>query len=161
MKKREKRGLRPNVCMLVYNGRGQLWIGERLDKKGHWQFPQGGVEKGASVRENVLRELREELGLSPRALGRIRKLKSKHAYLWKNIPDYARGKWVGQSQTFWLVEFTGEDSHFNIAADTTPEFRRWRWASVTAIRKLAAKERRKGYEAPLREFLALKRQRAL
>lgn len=153
--------LRPNVCMLVYNERGQLWIGERFDKRGHWQFPQGGVEKGASIRENVLRELREELGLSRRVLGKIRKLKSKHSYLWKNVPDYARGKWVGQSQTFWLVEFIGKDSHFNVTADKTPEFRRWKWASVTTIRKLAAKERRKGYEGPLREFLALRKTRAL
>jgi len=157
----KKMPLRPNVCMLVYNSRGQLWIGERFNKRGHWQFPQGGVEPGASLKENVLREIREELGLSPRSLGRIKKLKSRHSYFWKTIPDYARGRWWGQSQTFWLIEFTGDDSDIDLAADREQEFRRWKWASVTTIRKLAAKERRKGYEAPLGEFLALKKSRSL
>ena len=157
MRKEEKKPLRPNVCMLVYNARGQLWIGERFDKKGHWQFPQGGVERGASLKENVFRELREELGLSRAALGKVKKLKSRHSYVWKSIPDYARGRWWGQSQTFWLVQFLGDDTDIDLAADRQQEFRRGRWASVTTIRKLAARERRRGYAAPLREFLELKR----
>ncbi len=161
MTKEKKKPLRPNVCMLVYNSRGQLWIGERFDKKGHWQFPQGGVERGASLKENVVRELREELGLRRTTLGKIKKLNSRHSYLWKSIPDYARGRWWGQSQTFWLVEFCGDDADIDLSADSDQEFRRGRWASVTDIRKLAAKERRKGYEAPLKEFLELKRNRAL
>jgi hypothetical protein len=41
---KRKLPLRPNVCMLVYNARGQLFLGERLRNKGHWQFPQGGAE---------------------------------------------------------------------------------------------------------------------
>jgi putative (di)nucleoside polyphosphate hydrolase len=157
MTKVNKPRLRPNVCMLVYNSRRQLWIGERFDRKGHWQFPQGGVERGASLKENVLRELREELGLSRDVLGKVKKLRSRHSYMWKTIPDYARGSWCGQSQTFWLVQFMGDDGDIDLAADREREFRRWRWASVTMIRKLAARERRKGYEAPLREFLQLKR----
>jgi 8-oxo-dGTP pyrophosphatase MutT (NUDIX family) len=119
------------------------------------------VERGASLKENVVRELREELGLRRTTLGKIKKLNSRHSYIWKTIPDYARGRWWGQSQTFWLVEFRGDDADIDLSADSEQEFRRWRWASVTAIRSLAAKERRKGYEAPLKEFLELKRNRTL
>lgn len=157
MKREKKMPLRPNVCMLVYNSRGQLWIGERHDKKGHWQFPQGGVELGATLKENVMRELREELGISRKTLGRIRKLKSRHSYLWKVVPGYARGRWWGQSQSFWLVEFQGSDSDFDLTREKDREFRRWRWASVTTVRAVVAKERRKGYAGPLKEFLELKR----
>ncbi len=143
--------------MLVYNSRGQLWIGERYNKKGHWQFPQGGVERGSTLKQNVVRELYEELGLSKKHLGKIKKLKSRHSYLWKVVPDYARGRWCGQAQSFWLVEFRGSDKDFDLCVEKDREFRRWRWASVTTIRKLAAVERRKGYEGPLREFLSIKR----
>lgn len=157
MKLARNQKLRPNVCMLVYNSKGQLFLGERFNKKGHWQFPQGGIEKGKSERETVIRELREEIGVTKRAIGRIRKLKATHRYLWSKIPDYAVGRWVGQAQTFWLVEFVGKDADMNLAATKDREFRDWRWCSATAVRRLAAPERRKGYRSALSEFLSFKR----
>jgi putative (di)nucleoside polyphosphate hydrolase len=153
----KKNKLRPNVCMLVYNAKGQLFLGERYNRKGHWQFPQGGVEPGRSRRDTVIRELREEIGAPKRALGKIVKLKATHAYLWNKIPGYARGKWVGQQQTFWLVKFTGSDRDINLATSSDQEFRSWRWCSVTTVRRIAAKERLSGYKAALEEFVDLKR----
>lgn len=157
MVKEKKQRLRPNVCLLVYNAKGQLFLGERLGKRGHWQFPQGGVERGRSLKETVIRELREEIGVGKRSIGAITKLSATNHYLWKKVPDYAVGKWVGQSQTFWLVEFTGENSEIDLTTTDDPEFRSWRWCSVTLVRRLAAKERRQGYEAALREFVAFQR----
>jgi putative (di)nucleoside polyphosphate hydrolase len=157
MAKKTKLSLRPNVCLLVYNPKGQLFLGERLGKRGHWQFPQGGVERGRSRKETVLRELREEIGIGKKSIGAITKLSATHEYLWKKVPDYAVGKWIGQSQTFWLVEFTGKDSEIDLATTDNPEFRSWRWCSVTAVRRMAAKERRYGYEAALLEFVAFRK----
>lgn len=151
--------LRPNVCMLVYNRRGELFLGERLNKKGHWQFPQGGAERRYTLRENVVRELKEELGLPRRALGSIKKLKATHEYDWKKIPDYAKGRWRGQAQTFWAVEFTGRDTDIQLDAFEEPEFKQWRWASVAKVRKLADRRRMKGYEAALHEFLEIRPKR--
>lgn len=144
--------LRPNVCMLVYNRKGQLFLGERLGKFGHWQFPQGGVERGSSLKENVLRELCEELGLTKRQISVIKKLRAVHSYLWKRVPAYAKGRWAGQRQSFWLVEFVGRDSEIDIKGSKEPEFARWRWCSVRTVKRLAAKERLPGYEQPLKEF---------
>ena len=107
---KRKLPLRPNVCMLLYNKKGELFLGERINKRAHWQFPQGGAEKRYSLRENVVRELKEELGIPRRTLGSIRKLAATHEYDWAKIPAYASGKWRGQSQTFWMVEFVGNDS---------------------------------------------------
>lgn len=151
---KRKLPLRPNVCMLVYNARGQLFLGERLRNKGHWQFPQGGAEPAYSLRENVVRELKEELGIPRRTIGSIRKLKATHRYDWEKIPSYAKGKWRGQSQTFWMVEYRGKCSEIDLDAHKEPEFRRWRWASVSMVRKLAQPRRLVGYEAALREFQA-------
>ncbi|MFN4896406.1 MAG: NUDIX domain-containing protein [Pseudomonadota bacterium] len=145
--------LRPNVCMLVYNRKGQLFLGERLGQPGHWQFPQGGVEPGEALKANVLRELREEIGISKEQIGAIVKLRARHSYLWKRIPSYAKGRWVGQKQTFWLVEFIGRDGDIDLASAEEPEFNRWRWCSVGVVRRLAAAERLPGYEKALEEFL--------
>lgn len=156
---KKKHRLRPNVCLLVYNSKGQLFLGERLGKRGHWQFPQGGVERGRSIKGNVLKELQEEIGVTKQSIGAVTRLCATNQYLWRTVPDYAVGKWVGQSQTFWLVEFRGEDSEIDLTTTDDPEFRSWRWCSVTSVRRIAAKERRKGYEAALREFLAFKKKK--
>jgi putative (di)nucleoside polyphosphate hydrolase len=140
--------------MLVYNSKGKLFLGERKNRQGHWQFPQGGAEEQYSLRENVKRELAEELGLSRRAIGRIVKLQSTHEYDWEKIPAYARGRWRGQSQTFWLVEFVGEDSDIALDAYHDPEFSSWKWCAPRTVRRFAAPQRLPGYEAPLREFEA-------
>lgn len=139
--------------MLVYNRKGELFLGERLGKPGHWQFPQGGVEREASLKTNVLRELREELGITEQQVGRVLKLRARHRYLWKRVPAYAKGRWEGQQQTFWLVEFIGRDGDIDLVSGDEPEFSRWRWCSVRAVRRLAAKERLPGYERPLAEFV--------
>lgn len=144
--------LRPNVCMLVYNRRGQLFLGERLGKPGHWQFPQGGVEPRESLKENVLRELHEELGITREHVGILTKLRARHSYVWKKVPAYARGAWIGQRQTFWLVEFIGKNRDINLDAGDEPEFSQWRWCSVRGVRALAASERLEGYEKALKEF---------
>ena len=153
-KKRKPQLLRPNVCMLVYNRKGQLFLGERLGKPGHWQFPQGGVEPDETLKANVLRELHEELGVSRSHIGSLTKLRARHSYLWRKIPKYAKGRWVGQRQTFWLVEFVGRNSDIDLTSAEEPEFRLWRWCSVRTVRRIAAPERLIGYEKALGEFEA-------
>jgi len=151
--------LRPNVCMLVYNRKGQLFMGERINRRAHWQFPQGGAEPRYTLRENVIRELKEELGVPRRTIGKITKLKATHEYDWKKVPAYAKNRWRGQAQTFWLVEFIGKDTEIVLDSFEDPEFRRWRWASVAVVRKLANKRRLKGYEAALKEFVEFRAKR--
>jgi putative (di)nucleoside polyphosphate hydrolase len=143
--------------MLIYNRKGQLFLGERYGKAGHWQFPQGGVEARESLRTNVLRELKEEIGISRKQIGVVTKLKARHRYLWKKIPAYARGRWIGQAQTFWLVEFIGEDVDIDLEATDDREFQDWKWCSVTTVRKVAARERIAGYEQALKEFLEFRK----
>jgi putative (di)nucleoside polyphosphate hydrolase len=153
----KKLPLRPNVCMLVYNTKGKLFLGERYGEPGHWQFPQGGAESRYTLRQNVFRELREELGLKKRSIGKITKLESTHEYEWRTPPRYAHKKWRGQKQTFWLVEFVGTDSDIDLTTHNEPEFASWRWCSVAEVKRSAAPFRLAGYKGPLREFLELKR----
>src|SRR5262245_38788123 len=98
---------RPNVCMLLLNKDNLIFLGERHGNPGVWQFPQGGVEEGLSLEENVIKELHEEVGADKELFKIIKKLNAKHEYDFRTVPEYAKGVWRGQSQTFWAVRFEG------------------------------------------------------
>jgi putative (di)nucleoside polyphosphate hydrolase len=115
-----------------------------------WQFPQGGVEAGTSLEENALREAQEELGVDGSLLRVLKLLKSTHEYEFSNIPHYAVGKWRGQSQRFFLLEFLGSDSDINLNL-FSPEFEAFRWCTSSQVRELAEKKRLPGYAQPLQE----------
>ena len=51
------------VAAAVMNTKGELLVGERIDRPGAWQLPQGGVDQGESVVEAASRELFEEMGV--------------------------------------------------------------------------------------------------
>ena len=137
--------------MLVYRPDGHLILGERSGSPGAWQFPQGGVEEGYSLEENVLREIVEELGIAPPLLSITARLKATHKYDYAITPAAAVGKNRGQSQTFWLVHFSGKDSDVHIE-NSCGEFMAWRWATPSEVRAIAEPIRRPGYEKPLLEF---------
>jgi len=152
----KKLPLRPNVCLLVFNKAGKLLLAERAGKGGRWQFPQGGAEPGLTLEENVVKEVGEELGIKPKQIGRIIKLKCTHEYDWDKPPAYARNIWRGQSQTFWLVEFKGQDSDIDLASciedGDEQELMSWRWCSTDEVRELAEPKRIDGYLKALAEF---------
>ena len=143
---------RPNVCMLVYNRSFHLWIGERFGAS-TWQFPQGGVNQRKPVRDSVIRELREELGLRSRHLGLITPLEATHRYEFQRTPPRWQGRWVGQEQTFWAVEFLGRDEEIDLTGHHPQEFSRWEWCPADVVLQRVEPIRRPGYERPLVEYL--------
>ncbi len=151
-KKVKRLPLRQNVCMFVINKKGEIFLGERLGEPGVWQLPQGGVEKEFSIEENVIRELNEELGAPVRCFQIIKRLKGRFRYLWRTPPKYAKGRWRGQSQTFWLVKFIGRNSDITLKGEPQ-EFSSWMWCAPSQIRLLAEPKRMKGYSAPLKEVV--------
>jgi ADP-ribose pyrophosphatase YjhB (NUDIX family) len=55
-------GIRPAVSAVIFDRRGRLLLQQRSDG-GQWGLPGGSVEIGESVRDAVIREVREETGL--------------------------------------------------------------------------------------------------
>ena len=53
---------RPNAGIIIFNKEGKLLWCKRKTGDG-WQFPQGGIDKGESPEEAILRETYEEVGL--------------------------------------------------------------------------------------------------
>lgn len=149
---------RPNVCILLYNSAGRLLLGERFGSPGVWQFPQGGVSEDGTLEESVIREIEEELGITSSSLGKVTKLASTHRYDFAVPPKYAVGRFRGQSQTFWAVEFTGKDSEIDLKTHEPQEFSDWKWCTVDEVKTIAEPKRLTGYSAPLGEFERLMKQ---
>lgn len=59
--------IRPGVAAIIQNGEGKILLQRRSDN-GLWGLPGGSVEIGESVREAILREVREETGLTVEVL---------------------------------------------------------------------------------------------
>jgi len=143
--------LRPNVCLLILDPRGRLFLGERRGCPGVWQLPQGGVDPGLTEEECALKEAHEELG-APRERFRIlTRLSALNEYDFDEPPPRARGKWRGQSQRFWVLRYLGADDEIDLDR-FEPELMAWRWCSVGEVRRLAEPKRVRGYESALAEF---------
>ena len=51
---------RPCAGVVLINGEGLVFAGQRLDRPDAWQMPQGGIDTGETPRQAALRELSEE-----------------------------------------------------------------------------------------------------
>ena len=58
-------GIRPGVSAVIFDRRGRLLLQQRSDG-GQWGLPGGSVEIGESVADAIVREVREETGLTVR-----------------------------------------------------------------------------------------------
>jgi putative (di)nucleoside polyphosphate hydrolase len=114
---------RSNVGAILKRADGRIFIGERSNVPGAWQFPQGGVKKSETPQAALSRELLEELSLDS-ACYRVVESKGPYRYLFP--PGRTKEGFDGQEQTYFLIEFTGTDSNIDVKTDE-PEFVRFRW----------------------------------
>lgn len=56
-------GVRPSASAVIFDRQGRILLQQRSDG-GQWGLPGGSVEIGESVRDAVIREVREETGLT-------------------------------------------------------------------------------------------------
>jgi putative (di)nucleoside polyphosphate hydrolase len=123
-------GYRPNVGIILANGRGQLLWAKRINQDG-WQFPQGGINRNESPEKALYRELREEIGLRPESVEVVACTKG---WLRYRLPQRllrfdTKSGFVGQKQKWFLLKMLAEDRHVQIDATSKPEFDGWRWVS--------------------------------
>lgn len=152
---------RPCAGLAVFNRAGLVFIGRRIDGPEHvdaehaWQLPQGGIDPGEDPWPAALRELYEETNIrSVEPLGEIAD------WLAYDIPRAIagpawRGRYRGQSQKWFALRFTGEESEIDIAHPAgghKPEFAEWRWERIENVPALVVPFKRPAYERVVREF---------
>ena len=152
---------RPCVGLMVLNRQGLALIGRRIGGPEHtdethvWQMPQGGIDRGEDPWPAALRELQEETDItSVQRLGEIAE------WLNYDIPREIvgqawNGKYRGQTQKWFALRFTGQDSEIDIAHPAgghEPEFVAWRWEKLDNLADLVVPFKRKVYERVVAEF---------
>ncbi len=147
---------RPGVGVLLFNGDGKVFVGQRLDSKLEaWQMPQGGIDEGEDPTTAALRELEEETGVPAHLVEIIAETPDWHYYdlpadmvgtIWK-------GRYAGQRQKWFSMRFLGTDA--DVAIDQPhPEFKAWRWTAVDTLVDLAVPFKRELYTDVIRILAA-------
>ena len=77
-------------------------------------------------------------------------------YFYYKLPKYLqkrlwKGRFVGQKQKWFLLEYFGEDKDIHIQTEK-PEFKNWNWASKEKMLKLIVPFKRKLYKEIVNEF---------
>lgn len=145
---------RSGVGIMIINGNKEIFVGKRIDNHSDaWQMPQGGLDAGESEDDAMIRELREETGIIKDNVKLIRK---SERYYYYNLPyklqkKFWGGKYLGQRQRWYLVEFIGEESAINIKTED-PEFSEWKWVGSKEVVGSIVPFKREMYEDVLQEF---------
>jgi putative (di)nucleoside polyphosphate hydrolase len=153
---------RRNVGAALFNHDGRVLIARRADLGPDvataWQLPQGGLDEGEDARAAVLRELTEEIGTDKaEIIGEVAD--------WLNydlpaelIGKALRGKYRGQTQKWFALRFTGQDSDIRLDQDPHPEFDAWRWVDLAELPHIAVAFRQPIYARLVEEFAVFSRQ---
>lgn len=143
---------RPNVSAVIlspkYPFTCEILIAQRIDIAGAWQFPQGGIDKGETPKEAILRELEEEIGTND-----VEILSAYPEWLSYDFPKNTLDKmkpYVGQKQKYFLVKLRNLDG---VSTDTkVPEFSDFKFVKSNEIFKYVTSFKKDIYLEVLKYF---------
>ena len=144
---------RRNAGIVVSNPEHKVLVCQRADIKSAWQFPQGGIEKGESVKEAALRELKEETSLTN--VEHIVSLENPARYSFP--PEVVasmqkRGFNNAGQDIYWsLFLFKGSDEEINLQT-SEPEFINFKWVTLQEAYDLCVDFKKPAYRVAVREF---------
>ena len=149
-----EKGWRLGVGITLINQENKIFMGERIDNKGAWQMPQGGVNiaKDESLDNAAKRELYEETGIKTAKI-----INQSEGWYYYYLPKSLKrklwgGKFLGQKQKWFLFSFEGVDEEINLQADKKPEFNNWKWVSPQDVLNKIVVFKKEIYQEVLREF---------
>jgi putative (di)nucleoside polyphosphate hydrolase len=149
-----EKGWRLGVGIILINQDNKIFMGERIDNKGAWQMPQGGVNVAIneSLDNAAKRELYEETGVKT-----ARIINQSEGWYYYYLPENLQtrlwgGKFLGQKQKWFLFNFEGTDEEVNLRVDKKPEFNNWQWVNSQDVLRNIVEFKKKIYKEVLEEF---------
>ena len=136
---------RPCVGLCLFNRHGLVFVGERIDSRGAWQMPQGGIDDGEDIITAASRELKEEIGTDKADIIKIAEQKICYDVPPELSTKHWGGKYRGQEQTWVALRFTGNDSDIRLDAHLPQEFNKWQWVSLSDTVNLIVPFKRETY----------------
>ncbi|MBI2381739.1 MAG: RNA pyrophosphohydrolase [Gammaproteobacteria bacterium] len=149
-------GFRPNVGIIITDGRGRL-LWARRHRQDSWQFPQGGIHAGETPEDAMFRELHEEVGLNQ---GAVRILGVTRGWLRYRLPKRllrhdAKPLCIGQKQRWFLLQLVAPESAIQFDVTDHPEFDHWQWVNYWYPLRHVVSFKREVYRRALKELLPL------
>ncbi len=127
---------RKGVGAVLFNAEGLVWVGRRISDSRQeiehfWQFPQGGIDKGETPEQAVVRELSEETGIKQAEI-----IACTEDWLRYDLPESLigvawGGGYRGQAQKWFALRFLGSDDDIDLNSHGKPEFDAWRWLPLS------------------------------
>jgi putative (di)nucleoside polyphosphate hydrolase len=123
-------GFRPNVGIIIFNDDGRLLWAKRVGQDA-WQFPQGGVQQDEAPEDAVLRELHEEVGLTPEDVEIVACTQDWLPYRLPHhlIRQNSHPVCIGQKQKWFLLKLVADTNKIKFDHTSKPEFDHWRWVT--------------------------------
>jgi len=152
---RENFPYRDNAGVVLFNPKGKVFVGRRMEKPGQqlsraWQLPQGGIDSGEDPYSAARRELFEETNVTSAKL--IAPAKDWLSY---DFPDNMINKrlgkkYRGQRQMWYAMLFFGPQSEIDLTAPGggayKQEFSEWRWEKLANLPDLVVPFKRDVYQ---------------
>lgn len=143
---------RLGVGAMILNKDKKVFIAKRVNSKSEsWQMPQGGIDETEDPRQAIFREVYEEIGTD-----KISIIVESTNWLTYDVPyrfasKFWRGKFRGQKQKWYLLNFTGNDTDFNLETHIA-EFSEWKWIEVADLILTVIDFKKELYRQILYEF---------
>ena len=116
---------------------------ERSAIPGAWQFPQGGLEAGEQPLDAVLREIKEETGLSKECLDLVDRYPEPLVY---ELPPEKQTEKTGMGQVQYWFLFRLKEPCKDLQLPEDGEFRAWTWLPFDEIVRGTVSFRRPVYK---------------
>lgn len=124
----DERPYRKNVGIVVFNAQGKVLAGERSDRPGSFQLPQGGLDDGESPVEAARRELLEETSLDFRGPVAFEFMNWLQYDFPPEVPSHLQ-KYRGQKQR-WIFFYWDGDLNALDLSKSCGEFGRLAWMEL-------------------------------
>ena len=149
----ESKIYRPNVAAIIlshnYPQEKEIFLAQRSDLRGVWQFPQGGIDEGETPEVALFRELEEEIGTND-----IEVIASLDEWISYDFPKKIAKKmqpYCGQRQKYFLVKLS-KDAKINLDTEH-PEFIEYKFVALEKLFEMTPNFKNDVYKKAVKEFV--------